>query len=67
MLLRDAGIRTAVGRHTFRATGITDYLENGGTREKAQFMVAHESSRTTALYDRREDEVTLDEVEGISI
>ncbi len=64
---RDAGIRTPIGCHTFRATGITNYLENGGTLEKAQFMAAHESSRTTGLYDRRGDAVTLDEVERISI
>jgi len=64
---RDAGILTPVGCHTFRATGITNYLENGGTLEKAQFMAAHESSRTTGLYDRRGDAVTLDEVERISI
>ena len=64
---KDAGILTSVGCHTFRATGITNYLENGGTLEKAQFMAAHESSRTTGLYDRRGDEVTLDEVERISI
>ena len=64
---KDAGIRTPVGCHTFRATGITNYLENGGTLEKAQFMAAHESSRTTGLYDRRSDAVTLDEVERISI
>jgi integrase len=64
---RDAGIRTPIGCHTFRATGITNYLENGGTLGKAQFMAAHESARTTGLYDRRGDEVTLDEVERISI
>ena len=64
---KDAGIATPIGCHTFRATGITNYLENGGTLEKAQFMAAHESSRTTGLYDRRGDEVTLDDVERISI
>ena len=64
---KDAGIATPIGCHTFRTTGITNYLENGGTLEKAQFMAAHESSRTTGLYDRRGDEVTLDEVERIAI
>ena len=64
---KDAGILTPMNCHTFRATGITNYLENGGTLEKAQFMAAHESSRTTGLYDRRNDAVTLDEVERISI
>jgi site-specific recombinase XerD len=62
-----AGIRTRIGNHTFRATGITQYLRNGGRRELAQQMAAHESPRTTALYDRREDEVNMDEVERIII
>jgi integrase len=53
--------------HTFRATGITQYLRNGGRRELAQQMAAHESPRTTALYDRRDDEVAVDEVERILI
>lgn len=53
--------------HTFRATGITTYLKNGGTLEKAQYMAGHESSRTTGLYDRRLDEITLDDVERIAI
>src|SRR4028119_289762 len=53
--------------HTFRATGITAYLENGGTIENAQAIGAHESPRTTKLYDRTSDEITLDEVERILI
>jgi len=53
--------------HTFRATGITAYLENSGTLENAQAMAAHESPRTTKLYDRTSDEITLDEVERIAI
>ena len=53
--------------HTFRATGITAYLLNGGTIEKAQAIAAHESPRTTKLYDRTTDEITLDEVERIGI
>jgi integrase/recombinase XerD len=61
------GIRTQIGCHTFRATGITAYLKNGGKLEVAQQMAAHESSRTTGLYDRRSDEVSLDEVERIRI
>ena len=60
-----AGIETQIGNHTFRATGITQYLKNGGRREIAQQMAAHESPRTTALYDRRDDEVAVDEVERI--
>jgi integrase/recombinase XerD len=53
--------------HTFRATGIPEYLENGGTIENAQAIAAHESPRTTKLYDRTSDEITLDEVERIAI
>lgn len=62
-----AGIKTKIGNHTFRATGITAYLKNGGKLEIAQQIAAHESSRTTGLYDRRDDDVSLDEVERMSI
>jgi site-specific recombinase XerD len=62
-----AGIRTKIGCHTFRATGITEYLRNGGKLEIAQQMANHESARTTGLYDRRSDQVSLDEVERILI
>ena len=55
------------GCHTFRATGIPAYLEAGGTLKNAQTMAAHESPRTTKLYDRTADEITLDEVERITI
>jgi integrase/recombinase XerD len=56
-----------IGCHTFRATGITAYSKNGGTLEVAQQMAAHESARTTGLYDRRRDEISLDEVERVAI
>ena len=62
-----AGIRTRIGCHSFRATGITEYLRNGGKLEIAQQMANHESARTTGLYDRRGDQVKLDEVERIAI
>ena len=61
------GIRTKIGNHSFRATGITEYLRNGGKLEIAQQMANHESARTTGLYDRRTDQVSLDEVERIVI
>ena len=54
-----AGIETKIGNHTFRATGITAYLKNGGTLENAAAMANHASTRTTQLYDRRQDTVTL--------
>ncbi|MBY0513852.1 MAG: tyrosine-type recombinase/integrase [Gemmataceae bacterium] len=62
-----AGLPLTTCNHTFRATGITAYLENGGTIEKAQAIAAHESPRTTKLYDRTSDEITLDEIERILI
>ena len=62
---RQAGIATEVNNHTFRATGITIYLKNDGQLEKAAQMAAHSSTRTTQLYDRRDDEVSQDEVERI--
>ena len=62
-----ADIATKIGNHTFRATGITAYLKNGGTLERAASMANHSSTRTTQLYDRRSDEVTLDEVERVLI
>ena len=63
----EAGLKGKLGCHVFRATGITAYLEAGGTLENAQAMAAHESPRTTKLYDRTGDEITLDEVERIQI
>jgi integrase len=63
----DLGTLVRIGCHTFRATGITAYLEAGGTLENAQAMAAHESPRTTKLYDRTGDAITLDEVERITI
>ena len=62
-----AGYKIKLGCHVFRATGITAYLEAGGTLENAQAMAAHESPRTTKLYDRTGDNITLDEVERIAI
>jgi site-specific recombinase XerD len=62
-----AGIKTRIGCHSFRATGITNYLEHSGTLEKAQQMALHASPRTTKLYDRTNDQVTLDEVEKITL
>ena len=64
---KDAGIAGRVGCHTFRATGITAYLKNGGTIDRAQKLAGHASSKTTALYDRRDDELSVEEVERIII
>jgi integrase len=61
------GIKAPIGCHTFRATAITAYLENGGMLEHAQSMEAHESPRTTKLYDRNKERLTLDATEGIRL
>ena len=61
------GIHAPIGNHTFRATGITAYLGNGGALEHAQSMAAHESPRTTKLYDRTQERLTQDEVERIRL
>ena len=53
--------------HTFRATGITAYLSNGGTLEHAQLIAGHASPKTTKLYDRTADTITVDEIERIVI
>jgi integrase len=62
-----AGIKTRIGNHTFRATGITACLKNSGKLEIAQHCASYESPQTTKLYDRRQDETLLDEVERIAI
>ena len=61
----DAGLTTVICNHTFRGTGITNYLENGGNRDTAQEMAGHADVRTTALYDRRNSSISLDEIEKI--
>ena len=63
---RAAGIETKIGNHSMRGTGITNFLENGGTVEAAQRMAGHADPRTTKLYDRRGDKISLDDVERIS-
>jgi integrase len=62
-----AGIRTRIGCHSLRATGITAYLKAGGTLETAAAIANHASTRTTQLYDRRGEELSLAEVERIRL
>ena len=64
---KDVGIPTAIGCHTFRATGLTAYLSNGGRIEVAQRMAGHSNAKTTGFYDRRSDDVSLAEVAKIAI
>jgi len=63
--LRDAGISTIYSNHSFRAAGITNYLENDGTLEVAQRIAGHADSRTTKLYDRRGQKVLLEDMKRI--
>lgn len=65
--LEHAKLKTKAGCHSWRATGIAQYLKNGGRLEVAQDMANHADMRTTRLYDRRSESVTLDEVERISL
>lgn len=58
-----AGILVPIGNHSFHAAGIMAYLSNGGTLEHAQPIAAHESPRTTKLYDCTKERLTQDEVE----
>jgi integrase len=62
-----AGIHAPIGNHSFRATGITAYFSHGGALEHAQEMAAHESPRTTKLYDRTKERLTQQEVERIRL
>ena len=57
----------ATNCHTFRASGITAYLLNGGTLERAQAIAGHESPRTTQLYDRTADDITVEDIERIRV
>jgi integrase/recombinase XerD len=63
--LKDAGLSDAFSPHSFRVTGITNFLENGGTLEMAQRIAGHADSRTTKLYDRRSQKVFLEDMERI--
>ena len=64
---RQAGLPVEICAHSFRGTGITEYLRNGGDLEVAARIAGHESTRTTQLYTRVQDEISLDEIERIHI
>jgi integrase/recombinase XerD len=64
---KDAGVETAIGNHSFRAIGLTDYLENGGDINIAKRMAGHANIKTTELYDRRSDDVSFSEIERVGI
>lgn len=58
-------MKTQIGNHTVRATGVTAYLKIGGTLENAVSMANRRLARTTQLYDRRSEEISLDEIERV--
>jgi site-specific recombinase XerD len=64
---RAAGLSATTCNHCFRATGITAYMRNGGDIKVAAKLAGHSSTRTTQLYDRSDDDVSLDEIERIDI
>ena len=63
--LKQAGLPAHYSPHSFRTTGITNFLENDGTLETAQRIAGHADSRTTKLYDRRGQKVLLEDMERI--
>jgi site-specific recombinase XerC len=63
--LKQAGLAAHYSPHSFRATGITNFLENDGTLEAAQRIAGHADSRTTKLYDRRGQKVLLEDMERV--
>src|ERR1700746_424916 len=65
--LKQAGLPAHYSPHSFRATGITNFLENDGTLEAAQRIAGHADSRTTKLYDRRGQRVLLEDMERIRL
>ena len=64
---KDVEASTEACNHTFRVSGITSYLRNGGSRDNAQKIAAYNDVRTTALHDRRNDAISLDEIERIRL
>ena len=63
----DVGLPADICDHSFRAAGITSFLTNGGTIETAAYIAGHASTQTTQLYDRRNDELDLSDIERIRL
>ena len=63
--LEQAGLPAHYPPHSFRATGITNFLENDGTLEAAQRIAGHADSRITRLYDRRGQKVLLEDMDSV--
>ncbi|WP_445300682.1 tyrosine-type recombinase/integrase [Microcoleus sp. B7-D4] len=60
--IKRAGLPTLFSNHSFRATGIASFLENGGQLETAQRIAGHADSRTAKGYDRRATRLELSEI-----
>jgi hypothetical protein len=58
-------MKTGIGNHSMRATGITEYLKSDGSLAEARKMANHADTRTTGLYDRRSDAASLDEYDKV--
>jgi site-specific recombinase XerD len=66
--LKQAGLPAKkLSSHSFRATTITDLLEQGVPLEDVQYLAGHADPRTTRLYDRRKKQATRNIVERISV
>ena len=63
---RASGLEKRVCCHSFRATGITEYMSAGGSLDIAQRIAGHSQLSTTKIYDRSRDRLTMDEIEKIS-
>ena len=63
---RACGLEKRVCCHSFRATGITEYMNAGGTLEIAQRIAGHSQLSTTKIYDRSRDRATVAEIERVS-
>ena len=62
---RASGLKKRVCCHSFRATGITEYMNAGGSLDIAQRMAGHAQLSTTKIYDRSRDRLTMAEIEKV--
>ena len=66
--LKQAGLPTnGFGNHTFRGTGITVSLTLARSSNMRNALPGMPTRKTSRLYDRRPDAITLDEIERIDI
>ena len=63
---RALGLEKRIGCHSFRATGLTAYMNAGGQLDIAQRIAGHSQPSTTKIYDRSKDRVTIHEIEKVS-